>query len=68
MTDEELIKNVTNIHADFPKSGYREIKSMLATQTPGLKVQERRVRFSLREILISTQALIVIITVSPPFF
>ena len=45
---DDLLKNVSAIHEEFPKSGYREVQSMLATQTPSLRVQERRVRAALK--------------------
>ena len=48
ISDTELLRNVTAINLEFPKSGYREVQSMLLTQTPSLKVQESRVRTALR--------------------
>ena len=48
ISDTELLRNVTAINLEFPKSGYREVQIMLLTQTPSLKVQESRVRTAFR--------------------
>ena len=47
INDGDLLAKVTCINKEFPKSGYREVQSLLITQTPSLKVQERRVRVAL---------------------
>ena len=48
ISDADLNNEVLKVHSNFPSSGYREVKRILESQNPPLKVQRERVRKSLK--------------------
>ena len=48
LTDQELDRIVTEIHQQFPQSGYRQVLAVLNSQ--GIFVRERRLRASLQKV------------------